>query len=418
MSWTYARLDEVAKSVGGATPSTAVPEYWNGEIQWATPADLSELHSRYISDTPRKITTAGLQSCAADILPANSVLISSRAPIGYVAINLVPMATNQGFKSIVPDASKLCSGFAYWWLKANEGYLQRLGNGATFKEISKAVVSGIQIPVPPLDEQQRIAATLDQADDLRRKRRLALGKLNQLPQAIFHELFGDPIRNHRGWPLRSIADLVSSFATGKNLVAEDALNSRALYRVLRISAIGADGYNAARTKALPHGYVPPAEHRVRPGDLLITRANTRELVGRVALVEHTPDNVYLPDKVLRFVFKATSDVEVRYVQAVFEHRSMRELLDSLATGTSGSMKNLSQGKLLGIKIAVPPMERQRSFSDAYEELSRLTQCQRGYLLKLDRLIESLQHRAFNGTMTILSADPAIASLQPDNLAPV
>ena len=151
--WRRVRLDECCTIVGGATPSTSVTAYWNGDICWATPRDLSDLEGAVITDTPRKLTKEGLASCAADVLPAGAVLFSSRAPIGHVAINTVPMATNQGFKSFIPKHDLLHAKFLCHWLRRNRSYLESLGNGATFKEVSKAVVSRIEISLPPLPER-------------------------------------------------------------------------------------------------------------------------------------------------------------------------------------------------------------------------------------------------------------------------
>jgi len=145
--WPTVRLEDCTEIVSGATPSTSESAYWDGDVCWATPKDLSELDGAYISDTPRKITRSGLQSCAATVLPRDSVLFSSRAPIGHVAINTVPMATNQGFKSFVPNRERVHAKFLYHWLRRNRPYLESLGNGATFKEVSKAdLAPGIRIP--------------------------------------------------------------------------------------------------------------------------------------------------------------------------------------------------------------------------------------------------------------------------------
>ena len=201
MSWPTVAIEECARIVSGATPSTSNPEFWDGDILWVTPKDLSGLNGHYISTTPRKITQRGLESCAAEVLPPNSVLFSSRAPIGHVAVTKAPMATNQGFKSFVPNAERLDPKFLFHWLRANRPYLESLGVGATFKEVSKAVVARLTIPLPPLAEQRRIAAILDAADALRQKRRQALRLLDQLTQAIFVEMFGDPAMNPHGWKL-------------------------------------------------------------------------------------------------------------------------------------------------------------------------------------------------------------------------
>ena len=187
MTYPLVRLDKCARIVSGATPSTSKTEYWNGDIRWVTPADLGNLDSPFISETPRTITKAGLADCAAEILPAYSVLFSSRAPIGHVAINTEPMATNQGFKSFVPIPNRLDTAYLYHWLRANRSFLESQGNGATFKEVSKSVVARIEIPLPPIVDQRRIAAILAQADDLRRKRREALNRLRNYPTAILKE---------------------------------------------------------------------------------------------------------------------------------------------------------------------------------------------------------------------------------------
>ncbi|HJD51698.1 MAG TPA: restriction endonuclease subunit S, partial [Candidatus Rothia avistercoris] len=133
------RLGDICQVVSGATPKTSVEEYWDGDINWVTPADLSKLSGAYISETPRKITEAGFNSCGTNLLPENSVLLSSRAPIGHVAINTVPMATNQGFKSLIPG-DQILPKFLYYWLLDHKEYLQSLGVGATFKELSKKTV--------------------------------------------------------------------------------------------------------------------------------------------------------------------------------------------------------------------------------------------------------------------------------------
>ena len=187
------QLSDVCDIVSGATPRTNNPAFWDGDIPWATPTDVSQLRGRkYIETTARSISIEGLRSCAATVLPAGSVLLSSRAPIGHVAINLKPMATNQGFKSLVPRSDAVDASYLYHWLRANRKYLESLGNGATFKEISKDVVSRIVIPLPPLSDQRRIADLLDRADTLRAKQGDFLGRLGYLTQSLFLDMFGDP----------------------------------------------------------------------------------------------------------------------------------------------------------------------------------------------------------------------------------
>jgi type I restriction enzyme S subunit len=140
-SWPSVPIKQCARVVSGATPKSGVLGFWDGYISWVTPNDLSDLDGKFIHDTPRKITQLGLNSCSAELLPAHSVLFSSRAPIGHVAINTRPMATNQGFKSFVPG-EKLDPSFLYWWLKVNRSQLEQLGNGATLRRCRRPLLKG------------------------------------------------------------------------------------------------------------------------------------------------------------------------------------------------------------------------------------------------------------------------------------
>ena len=191
MNWSTVQLGDVCTVVSGATPRTSDERNWDGDIFWATPKDISKLNKKLLTRTERRITDQGLRSCSAQVLPIRSVLFSSRAPIGLVAINTVPMATNQGFKSLVVNSKKIDENYLYWWLKSNRALIEAKGVGATFKELSKKIVEGISLPLPPLAEQKRIAAILDKAEEIRRKREEAIEKLDQLAQSVFLEMFGN-----------------------------------------------------------------------------------------------------------------------------------------------------------------------------------------------------------------------------------
>lgn len=158
---TLGQLGEIA---GGATPSTKKPSYWNGDIPWLSPKDLTNYAFRYIGHGERSITRSGYDNSSTVLLPAGTVLFSSRAPIGYVAIASNPVCTNQGFKSVVPyDGTD--SLFLYYLLKFNRGRIEGLGSGTTFKEVSATTMRGIEVDVPrTIDEQRRIASVLDSID--------------------------------------------------------------------------------------------------------------------------------------------------------------------------------------------------------------------------------------------------------------
>ena len=156
--WDILPFNEVADVVGGSTPKTNIEEYWNGDNYWATPA---ELHGeRYIYSTERSITDNAVNKTHLTLLPIGTVLLSSRAPIGKVCITRVPMYCNQGFKNIICSDRLHCE-YVYQFLFEKTEYLNSLGTGATFKEISKRVVEQITIPVPPMRLQQEFATKIE-----------------------------------------------------------------------------------------------------------------------------------------------------------------------------------------------------------------------------------------------------------------
>jgi type I restriction enzyme S subunit len=308
------------------------------------------------------------------------------------------MATNQGFKSFVLDRKKVDPKFLYYWLRKHRRYLEGLGNGATFKEVSKAVVSRIEIELPPLPEQRRIADILDKADALRAKRGAALKKLDGLTQSIFLDMFGDPATNPKGWPTRRVSEYVEAFQGGKSIDSaadDDAVTKN---RILKISAVTGMHFLSRESKPVPDSYDPPSSHFVRRGDLLFSRANTTELVGAVAYVEETPPNLLLPDKLWRFVWKHPAAAEPYFVRALFQTPHMRYEIGRRATGTSGSMKNISQGKLMQITTVLPPVAFQREFSNRVKTVEDSAACQRESEREFNRLFASLQHRAFRGEL--------------------
>ncbi|MFZ5855080.1 MAG: restriction endonuclease subunit S [Chloroflexota bacterium] len=187
--WPVHKMEDVAKIVSGATPRTDDESYWDGEVNWVTPKELSALERIYISGTERRITQRGLESCAASILPPGSVLFSSRAPIGHTAICTVPMATNQGFKSFVPHPSVLEPHFLLFWLRLRRSFLEGLGTGATFKEVSKAVVARIDLYVPPFDLQSQFAGRVVAVERVRAMQREEREQLDVLFASLQHRAF-------------------------------------------------------------------------------------------------------------------------------------------------------------------------------------------------------------------------------------
>lgn len=162
MTWRTVKLGDVCSINNGGTPKSKVREYWDGGVQWLTPKDMGKLTSRYVFMTERQISQEGLDNSSAKIIPQESVILSCRAPIGHVAINQVPMSFNQGCKGLVPS-DEIIVEYLYYFLISSKQLLNDLGTGATFKEISAKTLHLVDVPLPPIAEQQRIVAKLDAA---------------------------------------------------------------------------------------------------------------------------------------------------------------------------------------------------------------------------------------------------------------
>lgn len=188
--WKTQKFSDIADSIqGGGTPSTKEVSYWNGDIAWLTPAEITNHDGIYISDTQRHITNEGIANSSAKIFEPNTVLMTSRATIGTAVLNQVPMATNQGFINIKPKEEEVKPEFLYFWINANRRFLESQGTGSTFREISKGTFKNLEITYPNLKTQKNITIVLSnlvrKVTALKRKRDIYL----QLKQSLIKELF-------------------------------------------------------------------------------------------------------------------------------------------------------------------------------------------------------------------------------------
>ena len=189
--WTRVALGDVAEIVGGGTPKTSEPSYWSGSIPWITPTEVVAAEGKVITSTARTITDLGLQKSGARLLPPSSVLVTSRATVGAVAITGCAMATNQGFAAFIAGPLALPE-FLMIWCQANAGEFRMRAGGSTFPEISRGVVREIPIDLPPLDEQRRIVDLIGSLDATITATDQAVAKAEQARRAVLTDLLAPP----------------------------------------------------------------------------------------------------------------------------------------------------------------------------------------------------------------------------------
>lgn len=384
--WPMVKLGEVARVVAGGTPKTSVLEYWDGDIPWVTPKDLALSESLWINAGERFITDYGLAKSAAALLPRGTVLWSSRAPIGLVAIANNQIATNQGFKSFVPGG-ELDSEYLAYFLIHQRPILEMMGVGATFKEVSAKRAAEIMVPLPPLGEQKRIAEILGEVS---KAIELVSRQLEILDDGLKTKMWNDADESSHV-PLDHYIQRITSGKSLKEGDSEDYQNA-----VLKISAVTTGYFNEMEVKPLPKSYDPPESHRANNGDILLSRANTTELVGASALVETAATNLFLPDKLWKLQLK--DQVNAYFFWHLLQTKIVRSSISKASSGSGGSMKNISQKAFLAISVPDFSNEVQNQIGNIVREQRALRHLLHRKLSLLQELQKSLATRAFAGLL--------------------
>nr|WP_252730485.1 restriction endonuclease subunit S [Colwellia sp. E2M01] len=213
------KLGELVTIKGGGTPSKKIEDYWNGSIPWASVKDLKE---NEISKTQDAITELGVSNSATNIIPAGTILTATRMALGKFAINTVDMAINQDLKALfINDEEKVDRDFLIRFLESKAQYIDSEGKGATVKGITLDFLKSLEIPLPPLDEQKRIAAILDKADAIRRKRQQAINLADDFLRSVFLDMFGDPVTNPKGWQTTVLKVVAPAISTKNVSISND-----------------------------------------------------------------------------------------------------------------------------------------------------------------------------------------------------
>lgn len=236
MKWITYKLGEIVEVYGGGTPSTKNDQYWNGNIPWLTPKEVTAASSRFISKTEKYISEDGLKKSSAKLMPSGTILMTSRATIGEVVVNKVPMATNQGFINIV--CKNIDKFYLFYWLKLNKGLLILNSHGTTFNELIKSVFKEIEINLPSLATQCKIASILSAYDDLIENNTQRIKILEEMAQAIYKEWFvnfrfpghekvkmiGSELRQiPEGWEVKSVGSTVKRLKAGNTYTQKTVL---------------------------------------------------------------------------------------------------------------------------------------------------------------------------------------------------
>jgi len=351
----------------GKTPPTTVQEYFDGDLDWFTPGDFNG--SKYLSSSTRKISQKALDDKKASLFPKDSILLNCIGDIGKVGIIKAEASSNQQITCLKPK-STLDVNYLYYWIVKNKPALENLSNSAVVPILNNKQLGSVQIPLPPLPTQKKIAAILDAADAHRQKTKQLLAKYDELAQSIFLEMFGDPVTNPKGWEKVKLGS-ITNMKAGKFVPASEIFSNPNdnLYECY--------GGNGLR------GYVNSHTHK---GDFV--------LIGRQGAL---CGNV----KIVSGVFHATEHAIVCSPKTEYETMWLYFLLDFINLNkyaTGAAQPGLNVGKLVEIEIILPPHDLQRQFVKSFNLIEvQQVQSQQG-LGQSENLFNSLLQKAFKGEL--------------------
>ena len=366
--WIECKISDIGTVVGGATPSTKKPEnYDNGTIAWITPKDLSVFDGRYIKGGERNITEKGMNSCSTQLLPQNTVLFSSRAPIGYVAIAANELCTNQGFKSVIPNEN-IDPIFLYYLLKYNKNNIESMGSGTTFKEVSGNTMKNIVVSIP-IDRsiQERIASVLSSIDDRIEENERINNNLQEQAQAIFKECFIDNSENSK-WSTGTFSELIKSTLNGD--WGKEAPTGNNTEKVYCIRGADIPEVKSGNKGKMPTRYILSknfVDKQLTAGDIVveISGGSPTQSTGRCTAITQSLLDRYDSGMVCTNFCKAMKPKEgySLFIYYYWQYLYGKGVFFSYENGTTG-IKNLDfSGFIETEPILIPPVDKIVVFDD-------------------------------------------------------
>jgi type I restriction enzyme S subunit len=383
-------ISEFCDTGSGTTPSRQKMDlYYGGNIPWIKSGELREAE---IFASEECVTEQALAETSLKLVPAGALLVAMYgATVGRVGLLGIDATTNQAICHVLPDPKLADKRYLFHALQYKAAELIAKGVGGAQPNISQGVIKNTKVFLPPIDEQKRIAGILDQADMLRRQRQRALDHLNQLGQAIFYEMFGDPTINPMGWPVGTIDDLTASTQYGTSEKSGDE-GDFPILRMGNLSNTGKIDISNLKYTNLANRDID--KYTVKNGDILFNRTNSPDLVGKTAVFYGDTPFAFAGYLVrLRTNDKATPEYISAYLNCPHGKKTLRGMCKAII-----GMANINAKELRTIPITLPPIQLQNEFQTKLGSLNKYQPTLLKSFEHLDVLFSSLQHRAFRGEL--------------------
>jgi len=394
MEWPRYSLAEVAPACPAAV------DFAPTEVVWHLGLEYIESHTGRITTKVRApVREAGNSTFTFD---EGNVLYSKLRPyLNKVVLPDEPGIATTELVPLRPRPDLVLREYLAYYLRA-PAFLAFASQFVTGAKMPRVILDKFwthKLPLPPLSEQRRIVEILDQADRLRRLRAEADAKADRILSALFLKMFGDPATNPMGWAQRTLGDVVDRIESGWSPVCENRPAAADEWGVLKLGAVTSNCFLDSEHKALPAALMPRPKLETKPGDLLFTRKNTRELVGACAYVRRTRPKLMLSDLVFRLKIDASAGVHPVYLWALLTSPSKRPAIEAIAGGSAGSMPNISKGRLCQLLVEVPPFALQNRFAEAVESYEGIRCEWERADVTVNVIFSVLLSRAFDGSLT-------------------
>lgn len=377
-------LGQVCRFIGGGTPSKKRDDYFNGNIPWATVKDFKTFR---ILDTKDHISEAGLADSASNLVPAGTVLLVTRVGLGKVAIAERPLAINQDIKAVIPE-TEILPEFLFWFLLSKGPDIERMGAGATVKGVTLNDIRAIRMPLPPLDEQRRIVDILSRAEGIVRLRHEAQKKAAEIIPALFINMFGDPAKNPKGWPIAQISDICGKCSTDDPRKQPDKQ-----FTYIDIAAIDNDRGHVSDSKVLYGSDAPSrAKQVISAGDVIVStvRPNLRGSAWIPGCLDRQVCSTGF------CVLRPKANTTTGFIYSLV--RSNWFVAELMKKVRGAQYPAVSDKDIFGLQIPLPPLSEQQEFSRRLDAILSIQSQQAAATAKAEATFDALLGRAFQGTL--------------------
>lgn len=380
------KLGDICKIVSGGTPKTNIKEYWDGDKKWITPAELND-NSYIITDSVRKLTEFGVLKTGLTPFPEGTVILSSRAPIGKVAIAGCEMYCNQGFKNFI-CTDKIYNKYLYWFLRSKTAYLNSLGRGATFKEISKQIVSDIEIDVPELSEQRQIVARLEKIAEIAELRKNEIHEIDNLIKSRFVETFGDIETNPFNWKKSSVGEECFYIKDGPHKSPPYVETGTGIPFISTRNVVNGDKIDWSTAKYISESDYLECIKKCKPekGDILYSKGGTTGIAKVVDTDKKFANWVHVA------VLKFGEQLDGKFFECMLNSDYCYAQSQRLTKGIAN--RDFVLSAIAQVKIYVPPIEKQLEYVAFVQSVDKLKSEIQKSLDETQTLMDSLMQKYF------------------------